>query len=221
MSSSSAEQTQSFPEDRVHTGPFHPTVFELLYILNAEHHDDEISRVVKHNDQQRALLGCLLFLWEQCQLMSESVTWINCQMGMFAQSLTEDKDFTMNGPILVPHPPSDIKVLPLHVIVSKTDTTNEPFPTDNDISPNEPAFLLAARKHQRDIRRAQEVAQGQFLLDLRQQSTYFPETNASKCLDVSYTHSRGTGTASLPPNKQTLLYPVHSPIAEPNRTTLP
>ncbi|ESK80648.1 hypothetical protein Moror_15518 [Moniliophthora roreri MCA 2997] len=156
MSSSSAEQTQTFPRDRVHTGPFHPTVFELLYILNAKHHDDKISRAVEHDDRQRALLRCLLFLRGQRQMMSEFITCIDRQMGMFAQGLTEDEDFTMNGPISVPYPP-DIKVLLLHVVVPKTDTSDEPFPTNNNISPNKPAFLLAARNYRRNIRRATEV----------------------------------------------------------------
>uniref|UniRef100_A0A0W0EY12 Uncharacterized protein n=1 Tax=Moniliophthora roreri TaxID=221103 RepID=A0A0W0EY12_MONRR len=88
-------------------------------------------------------------------------------MGMLAQHISDDETFTVTGAIAVLHPTLDVANLPLHVILPDTDPDRDRFTTDEDVSPNDPAFLRKIIAHRRGLRRATEVAKGQFLLQLR------------------------------------------------------
>ncbi|ESK91633.1 hypothetical protein Moror_1136 [Moniliophthora roreri MCA 2997] len=57
--------TQVLPDNVVHTEPFHPSTFKLLYLLNSEHYDEEMTTAIDASSKRnRALYGCLLFLRE-------------------------------------------------------------------------------------------------------------------------------------------------------------
>uniref|UniRef100_A0A0W0FQB8 Uncharacterized protein n=1 Tax=Moniliophthora roreri TaxID=221103 RepID=A0A0W0FQB8_MONRR len=120
----------------------------------------------------------------------------------------------MTGAIAVLHPSLDITNLPLHVILPDTDSNGDRFTTDEDISPNDPAFLQKVIAHRRGFKRATEISKGQFLLQLRQRcigmvqtpvpSSTIPQTDTSRLVDVPASRCSSTpmaGVSSLPPNK--------------------
>uniref|UniRef100_A0A0W0G9S9 Uncharacterized protein n=1 Tax=Moniliophthora roreri TaxID=221103 RepID=A0A0W0G9S9_MONRR len=137
---SSTQIPYVFTHEITHTGPFRPTPFKLLYLINAEEHDDQISTAVENNNRLRAFWGSLLFLCGHRCRLNEALAQLDCQAGMFADTMTNDEDaITLMGPIMVPVPVLDIENLPVHVELPQD--TDEPFPDGEDISPNEPAFF--------------------------------------------------------------------------------
>uniref|UniRef100_A0A0W0FUY7 Uncharacterized protein n=1 Tax=Moniliophthora roreri TaxID=221103 RepID=A0A0W0FUY7_MONRR len=148
-------------------------------------------------------------------------------MGMLAQHIVDDDSFTVTGAIAVPHPSLDIANLPLHVILPDTDPDGDCFATDEDVSPNDPAFLRKVIAHQRGLKRATEISKGQFLLQLRQRcigvvqtpipSSSIPQAHAAIHVDVPSSRRSPTpmaGISSLPADQRTLLYPDPFPITD-------
>ncbi|ESK84306.1 hypothetical protein Moror_10240 [Moniliophthora roreri MCA 2997] len=91
---------QVFPDDAVHTEPFHPSTFELLYLMNCEHYDEELTAAIDaSSERNRALYGCLVFLRGQRQQLLENVTRLDRHMGMLAQHISDDETFTVTGAI--------------------------------------------------------------------------------------------------------------------------
>uniref|UniRef100_A0A0W0FDU5 Uncharacterized protein n=1 Tax=Moniliophthora roreri TaxID=221103 RepID=A0A0W0FDU5_MONRR len=143
----------------------------------------------------------------------------------------DNDSFTVTGAIAVPRPTLDVANLPLHVILPDTDPDRDCFGMDEDISPNDPAFLRKVIAHRRGLRRATEVAKGQFLLQLRQQSigavqtpipsSSIPQTHTTIRMDVPPSQRSKTpmaGVSSLPADQQTLLYPDPFPITDDTRS---
>uniref|UniRef100_A0A0W0EVQ2 Uncharacterized protein n=1 Tax=Moniliophthora roreri TaxID=221103 RepID=A0A0W0EVQ2_MONRR len=152
-------------------------------------------------------------------------------MGMLAQHITDDENFTVTGAIAVPRPSLDIMNLPLHVILPDTDPDGDCFATDEDVSPNDPAFLRKVIAHWRGLRRATEISKGQFLLNLRQRcvgavqtsvpSSSIPQTHATIRVDEPTSRRSPTpvaGISSLPADQRTLLYPNPFPIIDDTRS---
>ncbi|ESK81247.1 hypothetical protein Moror_14412 [Moniliophthora roreri MCA 2997] len=125
---------QVLPDDVVHTEPFHPSTSELLYLLNSEHYNKEMTTATDASTQH----------------------------------IVDDDSFTVTEAIAVPCPSLDIVNLPLHVILPDTDPDRDHFATDEDVSPNDPAFLRKVIAHRRGLKRATEISKGQFLLQLGQ-----------------------------------------------------
>uniref|UniRef100_A0A0W0EU01 Uncharacterized protein n=1 Tax=Moniliophthora roreri TaxID=221103 RepID=A0A0W0EU01_MONRR len=141
--SSSAQQTNAYSDDFTHQGEFHPTVFKLLYIINSEHHNEEITRAIGNNDLHQLLWGSLLFLWGHCQMINEAIAQIDRQAGFFAWALCNGDDrIALRGPIMVPLPPPDLETLPLHVQIPETGPNGEPFPTDENVNPKKLMKML-------------------------------------------------------------------------------
>uniref|UniRef100_A0A0W0F028 Uncharacterized protein n=1 Tax=Moniliophthora roreri TaxID=221103 RepID=A0A0W0F028_MONRR len=156
---------QVFQDDAVHTEPFHPSTFELLYLMNCEHYDEELTTAIDaSSERNHALYGCLVFLCGQRRQLLENVTRLDRHMGMLAQHITDDETFTVTGAIAVPRPTLDVANLPLHVILPDTDPNGDRFATDEDVSPNDPAFFRKVITHRRGLKRATEISKGQYLL---------------------------------------------------------
>uniref|UniRef100_A0A0W0FK98 Uncharacterized protein n=1 Tax=Moniliophthora roreri TaxID=221103 RepID=A0A0W0FK98_MONRR len=116
----------------------------------------------------------------------------------------------MTGAIVVLRPSLDVSNLPLHVVIPDTDPNGDRFTTDEDVSPNDPVFFRRVINHQRGIKQATEVAQGQFLLQLRQQCIAVSQTDPNECVDVPVNRRSPTtmgAVNALPSNEQTLIYP--------------
>ncbi|ESK80921.1 hypothetical protein Moror_1315 [Moniliophthora roreri MCA 2997] len=203
---------QAFPDDAVHTEPFHPSTFELLYLMNCKHYDEELTTAINASSERNRAL-------------------YNRHMGMLAQHITDDETFTVTGAIVVPRPTLDVANLPLHIILPDTDPDGDRFATDDDVSPNDPAFLRKVIAHRRGLRRATEVSKGQYLLQLRQQcirtvqtpiaSLSFPQTHSAGRMDASTSRRSPTplaGISSLPADQRTLLYPDPFPITDDTRS---
>uniref|UniRef100_A0A0W0F4I7 Uncharacterized protein n=1 Tax=Moniliophthora roreri TaxID=221103 RepID=A0A0W0F4I7_MONRR len=141
--------------------------------------------------------------------MSESITWIDCQMGLFAQGLTKDEDFTMNGPISVPHPP-DIEVLPLYVIIPKTDTTptsplssSQPENTEEQLeeqlrSLKDSSFLTSDNNQLISLRLMQEGA-WTYLAPILEEQESHPYLPTSEPFSTLYTPLSQSPTEQLCP----------------------
>ncbi|ESK81091.1 hypothetical protein Moror_13367 [Moniliophthora roreri MCA 2997] len=114
-------------------------------------------------------------------------------MGMLAQHISEDETFTVTGAIAVPRPSLDIANLPLHVILPDTDPDGDRFATDEDVNPNDPAFLRKVIAHRRGLKRATEISKGQFLLQLRQRCVRAVQTSNPLLLYSPDPHNRTRG----------------------------
>uniref|UniRef100_A0A0W0FD97 Uncharacterized protein n=1 Tax=Moniliophthora roreri TaxID=221103 RepID=A0A0W0FD97_MONRR len=92
---------QVFPDNAVHTEPFHPSTFELLYLMNCEHYDKELTTAIDaSSERNHALYGSLVFLRGQRRQLLENVTRMDQHMGMLAQHITDDETFTVTGAIV-------------------------------------------------------------------------------------------------------------------------
>uniref|UniRef100_A0A0W0FLA6 Uncharacterized protein n=1 Tax=Moniliophthora roreri TaxID=221103 RepID=A0A0W0FLA6_MONRR len=139
---------------------------------------------------------------------------------MLAQHITDNENFTVTGAIAVPRPSLDIANLPLHVILPDTNPDRDRFATDEDVSPNDPAFLRKVITHQKGLRRATEISKGQFLLNLRQRcvgvvqtpvpSSSIPQTHATIRIDAS---------AVYLPTSEPFSTLIHSPLSTTQEVT--
>uniref|UniRef100_A0A0W0GB46 Uncharacterized protein n=1 Tax=Moniliophthora roreri TaxID=221103 RepID=A0A0W0GB46_MONRR len=191
---------QVFSHEITHTGLFHPSVFELLFLINSEDYDDQITAAVQDDDRLRAFWGSMLFLRGHHRRMNEAPVQLDCQAGTFTEAMTNDEDMIqLMGPITVPVPVLDVENLPVHVEILKD--ADEPFPDSEDINPNEPAFFYKVQRTCRRLRRAIVVARGQCLLQTRQRLH-----NVSPSI-----HSNPTQTANIVADSQNeLIYPSES-----------
>uniref|UniRef100_A0A0W0GEK6 Uncharacterized protein n=1 Tax=Moniliophthora roreri TaxID=221103 RepID=A0A0W0GEK6_MONRR len=174
--------------------------FELLFLINSEDYDDQITATVQDNDRLRAFWGSMLFLRGHRCRMNEALAQLDRQAGTFAEAMTNDEDaIQLMGPITVPVPVLDVENLPVHVELPKDD--DEPFSDSEDINPNEPAFFHELQRTHRRLRRAIVVACRQCLLQTRQRLR-----PASPTINP---HSTQTNNAN--PNSQNeLVYPPES-----------
>ncbi|ESK81895.1 hypothetical protein Moror_702 [Moniliophthora roreri MCA 2997] len=174
--------------------------FELLFLINSEDYDDQITAAVQDNDRLRAFWGSLLFLRGHRRRLNEALAQLDRQAGTFAKAMTNDDDtIQLMGPITVPVPVLDIENLPVHIEIPKDD--DEPFPDSEDINPNEPAFFHEIQQTRRRLRRAIVVARGQCLLQTRQRLRLASIANHSNPTDT-------TNDLTKDPNK--LIYPPES-----------
>ncbi|ESK81567.1 hypothetical protein Moror_5088 [Moniliophthora roreri MCA 2997] len=158
---------QIFSHETTYTGSYCPSAFELLFLINSEDYDDQITAAVHDNDRLWAFWGSLLFLRGHRRRLNEALAQLDRQAGTFAEAMTNDEDaIQLIGPITVPVPVLDVENLPVHVEIPKDD--NEPFPDTEDINPNEPTFFHELQRTKRRLRRAIVVARGQCLLQTRQ-----------------------------------------------------
>ncbi|ESK81669.1 hypothetical protein Moror_3225 [Moniliophthora roreri MCA 2997] len=158
---------QVFSHEVTHTGSYRPSAFELLFLINSEDYDDQITTAVQDNDRLRAFWGSLLFLRGHRHRMNEALAQLDRQAGTFAEAMTNDEDaIQLMGLIMVPVPILDVENLLVHIEIPKDD--DEPFPDSEDINPNEPTFFHEVQRTQRRLRRAIVVAHGQCLLQTRQ-----------------------------------------------------
>uniref|UniRef100_A0A0W0GC56 Uncharacterized protein n=1 Tax=Moniliophthora roreri TaxID=221103 RepID=A0A0W0GC56_MONRR len=131
---------QVFSHEITHTGPFCPSAFELLFLINSEDYDDQITAAVQDNDRLQAFWGSMLFLRGHRHRMNEALAQLDRQAGTFTEAMTNDEDtIQLIGPITVPVPVLDVENLPVHIEIPKD--ADEPFPDSKDINPNEPAFF--------------------------------------------------------------------------------
>uniref|UniRef100_A0A0W0FN35 Uncharacterized protein n=1 Tax=Moniliophthora roreri TaxID=221103 RepID=A0A0W0FN35_MONRR len=200
--------------------------------MNCEHYDEELTTAIDaSSERDRALYGSLVFLRGQQRQLLENVTRMDRHMGMLAQHITDDETFTVTGAIVVPRPTLDIANLPLHIVLPDTDPDGDRFATDDDVSPNDPAFLRKVIAHRRGLKRATEVSKGQHLLQLRQRcigavqtpvpSSSFSQTNSAGHADVSTSRRSPipiAGVSSLPADQRTLLYPDPFPVVDDSRS---
>ncbi|ESK84157.1 hypothetical protein Moror_17010 [Moniliophthora roreri MCA 2997] len=187
---------QVFLDDAVHTEPFHPSTFELLYLMNCEHYDEELTMAINaSNERNRAIYGSLVFLQGQRRQMMENIMRVDRHMG------------------------------------HDTDPDGDRFATDDDVNPNDPAFIRKAIAHRRSLKRATEVSRGQHLLQLKQRcigavstpipSSSLPQTHTTGRMNASTSRGSTTpmaGVSSLPADQRTLLYPDPFPITDDTRS---
>ncbi|ESK82191.1 hypothetical protein Moror_14451 [Moniliophthora roreri MCA 2997] len=191
---------QVFSHEITHTGPFCPSAFELLFLINSKDYDDQITATVQDNDRLQAFWGSMLFLRGHRHRMNEALAQLDRQAGMFTEAMTNDEDvIQLMGPITVPVPVLDVENLPVHVEILKD--VDEPFPDSEDINPNKPAFFHELQQTHQRLQRAIVVARGQCLLETRQRLC-----NASPAI---YFHPPQNDNAIADPQNE-LIYPPES-----------
>ncbi|ESK82794.1 hypothetical protein Moror_12293 [Moniliophthora roreri MCA 2997] len=192
----STSSQRVFSDEVAHSGPFHPSAFDLLYLLNSEHYDAQLTVAVQDNDQQQALLSSLMFLRGHHRMLNKVLACLDQEAGVFVNAMTEGEDrIQLMGPATVPMPVLDVENLPLHVEIPETDTIYA-FPTDADISPNEPAFFT------------------EYLLERRQQLCRLASNNRTSTKNDPTTNSRGNDP-SIANQNLPLIYP---PTTDDNQT---
>ncbi|ESK83060.1 hypothetical protein Moror_16938 [Moniliophthora roreri MCA 2997] len=157
----------SYPDEIVYSEPFSPSTYKLLYILNCKHYDENLMRMMENSEHQHhwVAMGTLMYLRRHRRLLDEAIARTDREAGLFTRTLTEGDDrVVLDGPITVPSLPNDVKNLPLYLDPPQTGAEGDSFPRDEDLNPNTPAFLIATNRHQRRMRRAREIARGQFIL---------------------------------------------------------
>uniref|UniRef100_A0A0W0FRC4 Uncharacterized protein n=1 Tax=Moniliophthora roreri TaxID=221103 RepID=A0A0W0FRC4_MONRR len=136
---------QSYPDEIIYNKPFSPLTYELLYILNCEHCDDNLMRMMENSNHQhyRIAMGTLMYLQRHRRLLDEAIARTNREADLFARTLTEGDDrVVLDGLITVPSLPNDVENLPLYLDPPQTGAKGDSFPRDEDLNPNTPAFLV-------------------------------------------------------------------------------
>uniref|UniRef100_A0A0W0GCP8 Uncharacterized protein n=1 Tax=Moniliophthora roreri TaxID=221103 RepID=A0A0W0GCP8_MONRR len=134
-----------YPDEFTYDDPFTPTTYKLLYILNSKHYDDNLMCMMEQMEHQHhhTGMGTLMFLRRHRPLLDQAITRLNREAGLFARTLVEgDHPIVLNGPIMVLSLPNDIKNLPLYLVSLETGADGQPVPTDKNLNPNKPTFLL-------------------------------------------------------------------------------
>uniref|UniRef100_A0A0W0FYK9 Uncharacterized protein n=1 Tax=Moniliophthora roreri TaxID=221103 RepID=A0A0W0FYK9_MONRR len=191
--------------------------------MNSEHYEEELATAINaSSERNRAIYGSLIFLRAQRRQMMENMTRVDRHMGQLAQQITDDETFTITGAIVVPPPALDIANLPLHVVLPDTDPDGDHFATDDDVKPNDPAFIRKAITHRRGLKRASEISKGQHLLQLRQRaitsipSPNIPQTELPERMDASTSRTSRTPLGATTPETMTQMSPT--PAEEPQNS---
>ncbi|ESK80703.1 hypothetical protein Moror_9509, partial [Moniliophthora roreri MCA 2997] len=141
---------QVFPDDAVHTEPFHPSTFELLYLVNCEHYDEELATAINaSNERNRAIYGSLTFLRGQRRQMMENMTRVDRHMGQLAQQISDDETFTMTGAI-VTQIPTEIASLRTTISAPTTQSSSERLSPIEEVSDEQPRSLKGSSSSNSD-----------------------------------------------------------------------
>ncbi|ESK82072.1 hypothetical protein Moror_13403 [Moniliophthora roreri MCA 2997] len=154
--------TQMYNDDHVHyTGPFTPSPFELLYLVNTGEHDDTLRLGTAALPVHRITIDGLIRLREQRAALDRIVQETNTYSANLAYNATAGATggLVLQGPATVPSPPT----------YSQND--RQPVTADNtgtipknicDADPNSPEFRMAQAVYAERIRNAAELACEQF-----------------------------------------------------------
>uniref|UniRef100_A0A0W0FC46 Uncharacterized protein n=1 Tax=Moniliophthora roreri TaxID=221103 RepID=A0A0W0FC46_MONRR len=154
--------TQMYNDDHVHyTGPFTPSPFELLYLVNTGEHDDTLRLGTAASPVHRITIDGLIRLREQRVALDRIVQETNTYSANLAYNATAGAagGLVLQGPATVPS-------LPMYPQNDRQPATSDhtgTIPKDVcDADPNSPEFWMAQAAYAERIRNAAELACEQF-----------------------------------------------------------
>ncbi|ESK84195.1 hypothetical protein Moror_16969 [Moniliophthora roreri MCA 2997] len=149
----------AFSDDITYTGPFNPSPFELLFLVNTGGHDDSLRNASVGQPHLQYAVDGLIRLWAQRASLNAIIEETNVYAANLAFNATAagPSPLTLQGPMTVPSflAPPEISEpqLPNH------DSRLGPLSLDLcDANPNDPTFLRAAMAYHARIGAAVELA---------------------------------------------------------------
>ncbi|ESK89216.1 hypothetical protein Moror_5164 [Moniliophthora roreri MCA 2997] len=147
---------------RVHyTGPFAPSPFELLYLVNTGEHDDALRLGMAASPIHRITIDGLICLQEQRAALDRIVQETNTYSANLAYNATAGAagGLVLQGPIMVPSPPAySYNDNPRNA----PDTVGSLPKNICNANPNSPEFWMAHAAYAKRIRNTAQLACEQF-----------------------------------------------------------
>ncbi|ESK81235.1 hypothetical protein Moror_14425, partial [Moniliophthora roreri MCA 2997] len=144
--------------DQVHyTGPFCPSPFELLYLVNTGDHDDALRLGTEASPVHRITVDGLIRLREQRAALDRIIQETNTYSANLAYNATAGAagGLVLQGPVTVPCPPAYSHDDDAPNVLNAAGTVPEGV---CDANPNSPEFWMAHTAYVERIRRATELA---------------------------------------------------------------
>ncbi|ESK83238.1 hypothetical protein Moror_5390, partial [Moniliophthora roreri MCA 2997] len=144
--------------DQVHyTGPFCPSPFELLYLVNTGDHDDTLRLGTEASSVHRITVDGLIRLREQRAALDRIIQETNTYSANLAYNATAGAagGLVLQGPVTVPCPPAYSHDDDAPNVSNAAGTIPEGV---CDANPNSPEFWMAHTAYVERIRRATELA---------------------------------------------------------------
>ncbi|KAI3605689.1 hypothetical protein WG66_011986 [Moniliophthora roreri] len=153
----------AFSDDVTYSGPFHPSPFELLFLVNTGGHDDSLQNASVGQPHLQYAIDGLIRLRAQRVSLNAIIEETNVYVANLAFNAVAagPTPLILQGPMTVPSlPPRSNSFEPqLPVSVSRSGSLS---PDICNTDPNSPEFLQAATTYNARIRAAVELAHDQY-----------------------------------------------------------
>ncbi|ESK82171.1 hypothetical protein Moror_14462 [Moniliophthora roreri MCA 2997] len=152
-----------FSDNITYSGPFNPSPFELLFLVNTGRHDDALRNVAVGQPHLQYAVDGLICLWAQCVSLNAIIEETNVYAAnlAFNAAASGPSPLILQGPMTVPSfsPHTDSIERQLPTPASRLGSVS----TDVcDSDPNNPTFLRAAATYCTRIGAAVELARNQY-----------------------------------------------------------
>uniref|UniRef100_A0A0W0FM75 Uncharacterized protein n=1 Tax=Moniliophthora roreri TaxID=221103 RepID=A0A0W0FM75_MONRR len=169
------------PEQVHYTGPFCPSPFELLYLVNTGEHDEALQFGMAASPVHRITVDGLIRLQEQRAALDRVIQKTNTYSANLAYNATAGAagGLVLQGPVTVPSPPAYSHDNNAPNMPNATGTVSEDV---CDADPNSPEFWRAQAAYAEWIRNAAELAC--HLFEPEPQPPFIPLNNSPPPLQV-------------------------------------
>ncbi|ESK81642.1 hypothetical protein Moror_3249 [Moniliophthora roreri MCA 2997] len=153
----STAEDAHYPDDIHYTSPFHPSPFELLYLVNTSEHDNALQRAAVASPILQITLDGLIHLWEQRATLNQIAQETNVYLANLAFNATAEAagGLVLEGLMMVPLPP----VLERCDDPQTSNTNTDAIPSDIcNANPNSPEFWVAQCAYAEQIRNTAQLA---------------------------------------------------------------
>ncbi|ESK81873.1 hypothetical protein Moror_5444 [Moniliophthora roreri MCA 2997] len=210
----------SFSDDITYSGPFNPSPFELLFLVNTRGHDDSLRNVSVGQPHLQYAIDGLIRLWAQRASLNVIIEETNVYTANLAFNATAARPspLILQGPMTVPS------------FLAPPKTSERQLPTCDsrlgsisldlcDADPNNPAFLRAATAYRARIGAAVELAHNQYAFCPRHTRTELvlpqPTSPAPVVSKLKPPSDPNSVKCKPPPDSPSeLLYPSDSPSTD-------
>uniref|UniRef100_A0A0W0EU75 Uncharacterized protein n=1 Tax=Moniliophthora roreri TaxID=221103 RepID=A0A0W0EU75_MONRR len=151
-----------FSDDVTYSGPFNPSPFELLFLVNTGRHDDSLRNVIVGQPHLQFAVDGLICLRAQHASLNAIIEETNVYAANLAFNATAAGPtlLTLQGPMTVPSFNIDFERAE-HQPTTSLPGTGPLSPDICNADPNNPVFLRAAETNRTRIQAAMELARDQ------------------------------------------------------------